>query len=168
MVERWAAEQGGPTLLFSRLVPVISFNLINYAAGLTAISWWTFTWATGVGILPLTLLMVLMGDGIWSGDSNVWLWLVIGAVAGFAEGWLDIPFSASRHAQSDILPMRDAQGAVRFRRSGGLRFSQETLARNQALLDRDGPDEGGSLFRRIHRDVMFFAADTIGQISLRA
>jgi len=39
---------------------VISFNLINYAAGLTTISWWTFTWATALGILPLTCLMVLM------------------------------------------------------------------------------------------------------------
>ena len=35
--------------LFSRFLPVISFNLINYAAGLTAISWWTFSWATGIG-----------------------------------------------------------------------------------------------------------------------
>ncbi len=62
---------------------MISFNLINYAAGLTAISWWTFTWATGFGILPLTFLMVLMGAGIWSGETNTWLWLVGAAVAGW-------------------------------------------------------------------------------------
>jgi uncharacterized membrane protein YdjX (TVP38/TMEM64 family) len=88
MVDRWAAEQGGPALLFSRLLPVISFNLINYAAGLTTISWWTFTWATALGILPLTCLMVLMGDGIWSGDTNVWLWLVAAAVAGWFLWWV--------------------------------------------------------------------------------
>jgi uncharacterized membrane protein YdjX (TVP38/TMEM64 family) len=67
---------------------VISFNLINYAAGLTAISWWTFTWATGLGILPLTALMVLMGDGIWSGDSLVWLWLIGAALLGWSVWWL--------------------------------------------------------------------------------
>ncbi len=61
-IDRWAERQGGGALLFSRFLPVISFNLINYAAGLTAISWWTFTWATGLGILPLTCLMVVMGD----------------------------------------------------------------------------------------------------------
>ncbi len=83
MVDRWAARQGGQALLFSRLVPVISFNLINYAAGLTTISWWTFTWATGFGILPLTFLMVLMGAGVWSGETNTWLWLVGAAVAGW-------------------------------------------------------------------------------------
>lgn len=43
-------------------MPVIAFNLINYGAGLTAISWWTFTWTTAIGILPLTALMVVAGD----------------------------------------------------------------------------------------------------------
>ena len=40
--DRRAARQGAGVLLFSRLMPVISFNLINYAAGLTTVPWWTF------------------------------------------------------------------------------------------------------------------------------
>lgn len=48
-------------LLVSRFIPLIAFNLINYAAGLTRIGWWPFTWTTGLGILPLTTLMVAMG-----------------------------------------------------------------------------------------------------------
>ena len=83
-IDRFAARQGGGALLLSRFLPVISFNLINYAAGLTAISWWTFSWATGIGILPLTFLMVVAGDGLWSGDAALWLWLI--AAAGAA--WL--------------------------------------------------------------------------------
>ena len=59
-----------------RLIPVISFNLINYAAGLTRISWWTFAWATGVGILPLTVLMVVMGHHIQSLAWDTWLLLL--------------------------------------------------------------------------------------------
>ena len=86
-IDRWAERQGGGVLLFSRLVPVISFNLINYAAGLTAISWWTFTWATGIGILPLTVLMVVMGDRLWSGESHLWLWLIGAAAAGWLAWW---------------------------------------------------------------------------------
>jgi uncharacterized membrane protein YdjX (TVP38/TMEM64 family) len=69
-IDRWAERQGAGILLFSRLVPVISFNLVNYAAGLTAISWWTFTWTTGLGILPLTCLMVVVGDRLWSGEGR--------------------------------------------------------------------------------------------------
>ena len=86
-LDDWVARQGGGMLLVSRFMPVISFNLINYAAGLTAISWWTFTWATGLGILPLTFLMVLMGDGLWSGETGVWLWLVLAALGGWLIWW---------------------------------------------------------------------------------
>jgi uncharacterized membrane protein YdjX (TVP38/TMEM64 family) len=86
-LDDWVARQGGGMLLVSRFVPVISFNLINYAAGLTAISWWTFTWATGLGILPLTFLMVLMGDGLWSGETGAWLWLALAALGGWTIWW---------------------------------------------------------------------------------
>jgi uncharacterized membrane protein YdjX (TVP38/TMEM64 family) len=79
-LERWSLEEGGLALLAARLVPVIAFNLINYAAGLTRIRWWTFSWATGIGILPLTVLMAALGDGMM--DSPWWfLFLVIGVVA---------------------------------------------------------------------------------------
>jgi uncharacterized membrane protein YdjX (TVP38/TMEM64 family) len=63
-IDALSERRGGPALLLSRLIPVISFNLINYAAGLTTISWWTFTWATGLGILPITLASVLTGAGL--------------------------------------------------------------------------------------------------------
>lgn len=83
-LDRFAAEAGGPTLFFSRFVPIISFNLINYAAGLTAMSWWTFTWATALGILPITVLVVLAGDGMGGGESSTAAWLFAAA----ALGWL--------------------------------------------------------------------------------
>ena len=86
-IDRWALRQGGGALFLSRFVPVISFNLINYAAGLTAISWWTFTWATGLGTLPLTFLMVLMGDRLWSGEPGPWLWLLAAALLGWLSWW---------------------------------------------------------------------------------
>ncbi len=71
VIDEWSARKGGYVLLISRLIPIIAFNLINYVAGLTRISWWTFTWATGIGILPITILMVVMGDNI---DSLAWQW----------------------------------------------------------------------------------------------
>jgi uncharacterized membrane protein YdjX (TVP38/TMEM64 family) len=61
-LDAWTADQGAATLLASRFIPLIAFNLINYAAGLTRVSWWTFLWTTGLGILPLTYIMVLMGE----------------------------------------------------------------------------------------------------------
>lgn len=64
VLNRWTQDQGTVTLLVSRFIPIIAFNLINYAAGLTKIRWWTFVWTTAVGIFPLTALMVYMGHGM--------------------------------------------------------------------------------------------------------
>lgn len=83
-LEHWSLRQGGLALLAARLVPVVAFNLINYAAALTHISWWTFLWATGVGILPLTILLSVLGENVL--DMPVSIWLAIVAVSVLA--WL--------------------------------------------------------------------------------
>ena len=65
---------GPGTLLLLRLIPVISFNLINYAAGLMRVPWWTFLWTTALGILPLTIAMVLAGDMLLA--LPLWVWVL--------------------------------------------------------------------------------------------
>jgi len=72
-LDGWTAEQGAPTLLVARFLPIIAFNLINYAAGLTRVGWGTFLWTTAVGILPLTALMVWMGAAM---VELSWPWLL--------------------------------------------------------------------------------------------
>ena len=81
VLDDWAARQGGGMVLIARFIPVIAFNLVNYAAGLTRISWWTFTWSTGVGILPVTVLLVIMGDNI---DTLAWEWWLLLVAAALA------------------------------------------------------------------------------------
>jgi len=65
------------TLLFVRLVPLISFNLVNYAAGLLGVRWWPFLWTTALGILPLTVAMVVAGEEMLR--APLWLWLAVAA-----------------------------------------------------------------------------------------
>ncbi len=79
-MDEWTRTHAGGALLFSRFIPVIAFNLINYAAGLMNVSWWTFAWTTGLGILPLTALMVVMGDNIDSVPWPIWLLLLTGGL----------------------------------------------------------------------------------------
>lgn len=74
MLDKWTDDQGASTLLISRFIPLIAFNLINYAAGLTKVSWWTFLWTTGLGILPLTTLIVHMGGQM---QELSWLKLMV-------------------------------------------------------------------------------------------
>ncbi len=94
VVDDWTAARGGRLLLVSRFIPVIAFNLINYAAGLSRISWWTFTWATGIGILPMTGLMVVMGDNIEVLTWEIWLLLGAGGIVLWLVLWAK--FQASR------------------------------------------------------------------------
>lgn len=69
-VEQW---QGRPAyLLMIRLVPVISFNLINYAAGMTGLGWWRFLWTTGLGILPITIASVVLGQELLGAPRYIW------------------------------------------------------------------------------------------------
>jgi uncharacterized membrane protein YdjX (TVP38/TMEM64 family) len=87
----WSREQGGPVLLVARLIPVIAFNLINYAAAFTHISWWTFVWATGLGILPLTILLSVLGENVL--DMSIWTWLLLAALA--LLGWFALRYRRS-------------------------------------------------------------------------
>ena len=82
----WAARGGWRALLIVRFLPMIAFNLINYAAGLARVSWWTFAWTTGLGILPVTVLMAALGEGF---DRLPWmLWLLLAAIGGSLLLWL--------------------------------------------------------------------------------
>jgi uncharacterized membrane protein YdjX (TVP38/TMEM64 family) len=80
-LDGWTAEQGVVALLVARFIPVIAFNLINYAAGLTRVGWGTFLWTTGLGILPLTVLMVWMGERMM---DLTWPWLLGLSAVGIA------------------------------------------------------------------------------------
>lgn len=49
------------TVLLTRLVPLFSFALISYAAGVTAIHAWRFAVATTLGMLPMTVVYAGLG-----------------------------------------------------------------------------------------------------------
>ena len=80
-LSEWSSTRGGTALLIGRLIPVIAFNLLNYSAALTDISWWTFIWATGLGILPLTILLNVFGASVLALSAWNWVGLLLGALA---------------------------------------------------------------------------------------
>jgi uncharacterized membrane protein YdjX (TVP38/TMEM64 family) len=57
-----AIERGGASLLIAvRLIPVVPFSLVSYAAGAARVPPWRFAWTTAVGYLPITALAVYFG-----------------------------------------------------------------------------------------------------------
>lgn len=63
-LDRVASSTGWPGLLTLRLLPIVAFHLINWGAGFTAVSRWTFFWTTAVGILPGAILFTISGSGL--------------------------------------------------------------------------------------------------------
>lgn len=58
-----AIANGGVTLLITlRLIPIIPFSLVSYAAGAAEVPLWRYTWTTFVGYLPLTVTAVYLGS----------------------------------------------------------------------------------------------------------
>ena len=73
-------ERGGVTLLLAlRLIPIVPFSLVCYAAGAARVPLWRFTWTTVVGYMPITAIAVYFGtrlEGLQLTDP-----LVIGTAA---------------------------------------------------------------------------------------
>lgn len=84
-LDRLVGVRGPLGLLTLRFIPVVSFNLVNYAAGLLSIGLWTFTWTTAVGMVPLTVAMVWLGRAVLQGGV-VLVWTLAVLAAGTASG----------------------------------------------------------------------------------
>jgi len=93
------------TLLLARLVPVISFNLINYAAGLLGVGWWRFLWTTSLGILPITVASVTLGDQLTGPMWDAWL-AGSGLLLALYLGWR---WYSARRTRDSLVPDGKAQ-----------------------------------------------------------
>ena len=65
------------TVFILRLIPSVSFDMISYGAGLTAMSFRTFIVATTLGIIPGTISIVLVGSGLTSENNLSWIGIII-------------------------------------------------------------------------------------------
>lgn len=79
MTDRFFRRYGKHAILIARLVPVISFDVVSYAAGLTTIGPWEFLLATGIGQMPATLVYSFLGQNM---TQAAWLglWIVLGVL----------------------------------------------------------------------------------------
>jgi uncharacterized membrane protein YdjX (TVP38/TMEM64 family) len=103
-----AIERGGVTLLLSvRLLPIVPFSLVSYAAGAARVPVWRFAWTTVVGYLPITILAVYFGtrlEGLSLTDP-----LVLGSAAAllallFLGHWVMRRGSGARSASAGSPP----------------------------------------------------------------
>jgi len=75
-------------------------------------------------------------------------------IEAFDAGRLDIPFSASKYARSDIIPRREPGGAIRYHSAGALPLSRQTQRRNRRRLST--PDDLAVLMSGLGEDINYF------------
>jgi uncharacterized membrane protein YdjX (TVP38/TMEM64 family) len=65
-IDNAVGRQGFKIVLLTRLSPVFPFNLLNYAFGLTKVSFWKYALASWIGMIPGTVMYVYFGAGLRS------------------------------------------------------------------------------------------------------
>ncbi|WP_051453778.1 hypothetical protein [Paraburkholderia caribensis] len=71
----------------------------------------------------------------------------------FADGRLDVPFSASRYARAEVMPMRASDGAIRIFDFGRLNVPRHLRRRHLQALDYVADD---NVFYKLEADIMWF------------
>jgi len=91
-IDRAVGREGGKIVALLRLTPVVPFNLLNYALGLTKVRFWPYAFAC-VAMLPGTFLYVYLGylaeqaaSGVAAGEATLWKWVlrIVGLLATIA------------------------------------------------------------------------------------
>lgn len=77
-------ERGGiPLLISARLIPVMPFAIVGYAAGATHVRLWRFVWTSMIGYLPLVAAPAYLGSQAKTlSTSNPLLWLAVAVLIG--------------------------------------------------------------------------------------
>lgn len=73
-------KYGTHSVFLARILPIVSFDLVSYAAGTTSITFWRFFWATGLGQLPATILYSYLGKNA-TGTVQILFYLFIIVIA---------------------------------------------------------------------------------------
>ena len=137
-VDERLRQRGWIAVLSLRLIPVVPFSAINYAAGASAVRWLPFSLATLVGVLPGTIAVVVLGDAL-AGHPGSLLYLVSACTAtlGMAGLIVEIRHFRRRHRQgaeaaaaasADKPPVADLIARARARVDAtGARLDIETI-----------------------------------------
>jgi methylaspartate mutase epsilon subunit len=69
----------------------------------------------------------------------------VGAIRGFEAGVVDVPWAPNENCKGRIIPIRDANGAVRYLSTGDLPFPRDVLEFNQQRIEERAAKDGKPL-----------------------
>lgn len=79
IINKFAKRFGFESMVFFRIFPTVTFDIVSYTAALTHVKFKTFCLATFLGLLPLTITYGIVGTGLESDDGRkIVLSLILG------------------------------------------------------------------------------------------
>lgn len=109
-LDAWLRTRGWPAVLSLRLIPVVPFSVLNYAAGASAVRIVPYLLATLGGLLPGTTAVVILGDAL-TGNINPLLVLVSVCTAALGVAGLIYESRHYRRRHADAVPDPDPDTA---------------------------------------------------------
>ncbi|MBW0012056.1 TVP38/TMEM64 family protein [Mycobacterium sp.] len=101
-------KRGWVAVLSLRLIPVVPFSAINYAAGASAMRLMPYTLATVAGLLPGTAAVVILGDAIAGHPSPRLALALLGTAAlGLAGLMVEVRHYRRHHHKATTDPATD-------------------------------------------------------------
>jgi uncharacterized membrane protein YdjX (TVP38/TMEM64 family) len=105
VLQDWIASRGFLAVLYARILPLIPYNLVNYAAGLTPVRLLTFASATAIGCAPRAFAYTALGGSIDDLDSTeaivAFAVLVVMGLGGLVVASLDVRARKRLSSSSD-------------------------------------------------------------------
>ena len=96
------AQHGWKIVAFTRLIPVLPFFVVNYAFGLTRITFLPYAIATCFAMLPWTIAFVLVASNLLALlRGQVSIWLVIGVILVAVVSLLPVIFKKVKARQGE-------------------------------------------------------------------
>lgn len=89
-LDGWLRREGAFPLLAMRLIPLVPFNALCLGAGTVRAPLWSYTWTTGVGILPLGATISYLGSRMGQNELTLGapFWAMISLlVAAVLSSW---------------------------------------------------------------------------------
>lgn len=100
-VNAWLDRRGWASIVSLRLIPVVPFSVLNYAAGASAVRVFPFFVATVFGLLPGTAALVLLGDAL-TGDVSPLLLAI--SVCTACVGVAGLAWEIRKHRRESAVP----------------------------------------------------------------
>jgi uncharacterized membrane protein YdjX (TVP38/TMEM64 family) len=83
--ERMLERGGATTLLIVRLIPLIPYSPVGYAAGAAKVPLWRYTWTSFVGVLPVTVAVTYIGHSLGTPSlTDPLLWAALAVLVALA------------------------------------------------------------------------------------